>query len=1607
MVDQPNQKSYKIRGHSRQRRSSKPYLRPNEAKNKGIFDKVKEYFNPSWLVGYFSSSKDDSEEYERNLDSHATVTHEEGSASNVREPIQHASSYVAEEDENEDSFESFENDSEQSLNEDDMNDDLTVHDKNDRREKLDNRDHSIRLSGSLDDDFEDAKERQKRTVFDSSDRIFQRTDHLTRKPLPSLLHSRAASSSLLLQRGMHGIRNKGNLFSANSGGSTTSRMKFSSTPITAHDTGESSANLVNDKLARHSLSARNLSINDRMSTRNETPKMASVPEDKPSRTSSLPALSTTNSTPLFSVEKFVTPVQRSFKNKRVGSPNYPGPVIYGGALNVSREIPFKRRKMSTSPGSESHHPVSKLRIRGVKQLSTQSAAAGRSSTKTAQRILDALESVSSPLKDVRRIPAPISLASASPLSFIPSKTRTIPPKTKVGPRVSYLQAKLIGDPPVSSLQTPDVAKVSFVEEPRESTEVQSDPSPSTTRRPSNPRSQDSTFFSDLNDVVLKTSLPGSLAPKSLPTSLSPIENTKKSGGKMKSAPRREAMHYSSNKNSPESEVANPLPEINNAIPLPVNLNKNLSFPMFNSSKTLHSNNDVARKSFIDDKQKKPPSCERQESPRNGFLFSSPETESRKFSVKECLETADNEVSFSFSEPAPVKVSGNKKPSRSSSLQSSKSAPLLYTSPTQNSVSLFSKSPQSDDAFSPSRNDVMSTPEEIKNPESVNVKNFVANIENTAPCQWKKPVETCKSSFAKKENQIGNLKKLEAPKGTSDSNTKQAAVLKPKFAAPKDLWECPTCMIQNKNDILQCPACQTSKPGSVGPSQLQNQTNSSNEGSTSGGFSFTSGKVNSTSSGGGFTFGNVKSASSGGGLSGKDVNSTSSGGGFTFGNVNSASSGGGLPGKDVNATSSGGGFTFGNVNSASSGGEIPSKDVNATSSGGGFTFGNVNSASSGGEIPSKDVNATSSGGEIPSKDVNATSSGGGFTLGNVNSTSSHLKSKTDNINKDSSSGGFSFANTRVNPIASGGGVTSTDVSSISSGGGFNFGASQTNQSTNIGSTFTFGQNKTTESSNFTFGSNNVTKSDANVTSTSEETKSSVIFSFGAGKSDENSANTIFSSAASSSKNIDKQIFSFGAPSSQTTTDNTLNTKKESQKSNLSQVKQPTMNIAQAAAVGLLKVPGKEIETSEPVNKDIRQTNAGSTFAFPTSANTPSSLKTGLEQTAGSKVTNAGSTFAFTTSANAPSSSKSDLEQTAGSKVTNQNQAVSLNAGVSPFSLLNKNSVETKTPGGLFKFGVAPSTTSTATLSTVSVVTPITTFLNATGSTIPQVSPLNPSSTPKNTPFSFTGSLSQPKATVASAVPSFDIAASTSNKTAPLTQTNPSTFSFLGSAATQTTKATPAFNFGAVNGPTSSNGVSSTPTAATTSGLFSFTGSQPPVLPTQLAVENSNSMGGEEMDADSNSNHGQSTFIQNPGGFNFSSAVSNTGQTPGGVFGALGNSSTAPSAQSGGFNFSANTGASSTFQFGSSSSSMSGGFNFGASAPSSNTTPFMFGSSSTSVSGSTNQTSTPLSFSFGGNGIKPAQNPTPAACDKPALFSMGAGQTTPSNRVFKKAVRRKRK
>jgi hypothetical protein len=73
---------------------------------------------------------------------------------------------------------------------------------------------------------------------------------------------------------------------------------------------------------------------------------------------------------------------------------------------------------------------------------------------------------------------------------------------------------------------------------------------------------------------------------------------------------------------------------------------------------------------------------------------------------------------------------------------------------------------------------------------------------------------------------------------------------------------------------------------------------------------------------------------------------------------------------------------------------------------------------------------------------------------------------------------------------------------------------------------------------------------------------------------------------------------------------------------------------------------------------------------------------------------------------------------------------------------------------------------------------------------------------------------------------------------------------------------------------------------------------------------------------------------------------------GLFPAGGTNATT-GATPGGFNFSANTGVTSTFQFGGNSSTPSGGFNFGAAVQTAGSSPFMFGAASTPASGNTSK------------------------------------------------------
>ncbi|XP_028406164.1 nuclear pore complex protein Nup153-like [Dendronephthya gigantea] len=1493
MVDQPSHRSYKIRGHNRQRKSSKPYSRPNEAKNKGLLDKVKDYLSPGWLFGYFSSNEDVEDNFQEDiLDQNATVTHEEGSTSGV---TQQARLDNIEEESDDRTFRdtTMDNVRDTSFDTNEEEEQVFTADDNDQ-DDVRNPDTTTRLSGSLNDDVEDENERR---LLEQEHRPHQSvlpySDQLKRKPLPSLLHSRSSTSL----RATPSLRSQGNQLLGSLAARSNTYMPGTkiSTSTASHASSFSSAQRPTTLFSRSSL------LRDNNLNRVEPSKVAAPQKLDAMLTKSTSTLQTvpaSNTAPLFSVEKFVTPVQRTFTNKRVGSPNYPGPVIYGGALNVSRDVPFKRRRMS-SPGSESYHPVSKLRIRGVKEKTIQNSTVGGNGTRTAQRILDALESVSSPLKDARRIPSPISLASASPLSFTASKTRTTPPKTKVGPRVSYLQAKLLGEPPVSSLQTPKIAKTSFLEDPASKEPLGRQQHSSPPKMTLKNTVEDQSFFSGLKDTVLKSSLPTNFAPKSLPTSLSPIESTGRTSGKMKTAPRSAAMHYSSNKNSQESEVVNPLPEISNAVPLPLNPGKNMSFPMFSSNKIAGDGKLASNSENIANKQKETSARDKvlTESPKNGFIFSSPEAKSQRFSVKESLEMADNEVSFSFSDPVPVKKSSaaSKETFFNPLLQSQKTSSSSKPMANYSSKSTLSVNPLSND-IGTGQAPPAKTPGKPEPAQTIDLTKRFA----PAPGSWE-----CGSCMLNNKPDAIKCVACEAPKpgkkAEKPGEDKHVVDWKTKFAPPKDSWECSTCLVRNKNDLSKCAACETPKPGTSSIVDLKAKF-APPVGSWECSTCMLQNKA-----------GDLKcvscETSKPGSSSGDDLKLKFAppSGSWACPACMIRNQAADLkcvacetkkPGTE-NTVPSQSGVTFNNTSSSTSG----------------FTFGGSGSASS-------------------------TSSGFTFGLGDKSSESSNKSTTTlGQSSNESSKQPFTFGSNTATTTKSGFTFGATTSSETKSGSGFTFGGSSGEKSTTA-PTFAFGANSPEKKSVFTNGPESVEK-----------------------KTDQNGNLSEKDGGETTSK-----------PS------NTM-----------------TMNIAQAAAAGLLQVPGKD-----PTPSTSQAITSQATIQQSSASQPPSQASKTLPSFA--------PTFKFGASTAPSRGSGEQPEKT--SALSFAPLSSSTGRETQPLAFQSSTTTAATPTGGLFTFGAAQSTAPVVTSSTAKPSA--TSLFSFTGSNPTPLAATTTTPAPNKAPFSFTASkIATTLPNAETTVPSLTTTNSASlfkftgpseqalsvKPTATSSQST-SLFSFTGSTATSTAQP-PLFNFGAVNGPTTSNGPSIS-TGQSTTGLFSFTGAQPSAAP---VVENQNSMGGEEMDADSNNNHDQATFPQVSGGFNF------TPQQPGGtsnLFSA--GSSGTPGGVSGGFNFNASSGIAPTFQFGTGNpSTPSGGFNFGAAAAPAGSSPFMFGGAPTPSSGTANPSAGITPFNFGSISSAPnkPQLSVPPNTDQPTMFNIGAQSTTPGNRVIRKAVRRNRK
>ncbi|XP_057302228.1 E3 SUMO-protein ligase RanBP2-like [Hydractinia symbiolongicarpus] len=74
----------------------------------------------------------------------------------------------------------------------------------------------------------------------------------------------------------------------------------------------------------------------------------------------------------------------------------------------------------------------------------------------------------------------------------------------------------------------------------------------------------------------------------------------------------------------------------------------------------------------------------------------------------------------------------------------------------------------------------------------------------------------KENFEKCKNLISN----DLPKeGKKSENSQNKPDFLSKFAPKEGSWSCPTCLVQNEEDVSHCPACQTAKPGNT-PNQVK-------------------------------------------------------------------------------------------------------------------------------------------------------------------------------------------------------------------------------------------------------------------------------------------------------------------------------------------------------------------------------------------------------------------------------------------------------------------------------------------------------------------------------------------------------------------------------------------------------------------------------------------------------------------------------------------------------------------------------------------------------------------------------------------------------------------
>ncbi|XP_039536600.1 nuclear pore complex protein Nup153 isoform X2 [Pimephales promelas] len=469
------------------------------------------------------------------------------------------------------------------------------------------------------------------------------------------------------------------------------------------------------------------------------------------------------------------------------SPFYPGKTTYGGAAAM--------RTARSRPATPYQPPVR----RQIKAKPAGAQPCGVTSA-TARRILQSLERMSSPLADAKRIPSSVS----SPLSASLNHTDL---------DISNYQAKRKrlepSAPPVQKLVVPAAAAVSG--------------NRSMSFRPSlTPGGGNRGLDKNNRDTPVRQSPPISDPSQTPSTSVSyPLSSTPapssaaSGGGKMK---RERAIRPSSKRPDDELAVDPDLP--------PASLPSNFTLPTFNFSS--------------------PPPTSSLTTGTTPLATVSEEPLANKEAV---MPSTPPSVPFTFSSPI-VKATAASPPTFSPSAGFTFSAPTLKTGPSYSNgkivptvlpvKSLASEEKEFEGPFKPAK--VLkqgSVLDILKGP------GFASPSQNSAdkPSQSALLSSATFSGFGDKfrppagswscDTCLLQNKSLDkkcvacfAPQPNTDTASKSdskpaeaPASISSLFAPPAGSWECDTCLVSNKPEVIKCVACDTAKPGTGVKSRL--------------------------------------------------------------------------------------------------------------------------------------------------------------------------------------------------------------------------------------------------------------------------------------------------------------------------------------------------------------------------------------------------------------------------------------------------------------------------------------------------------------------------------------------------------------------------------------------------------------------------------------------------------------------------------------------------------------------------------------------------------------------------------------------------------------------